>query len=92
VAPSIVWEILKKHGIDPAPRRRGPTWTAFLRTQAEAIIACDFFTADLLDRTKAYVMAAIEHATRRIHILGAHYLSHPRMGRPADQEPAHGPR
>ena len=26
VAPSTVWEILKKHGIDPAPRRSGPTW------------------------------------------------------------------
>ena len=75
VAPSTVWKILKKHGIDPAPRRSGPTWTAFLRSQAEAIIACDFFTVDLLDDTKAHVMAAIEHATRRIHILGA--TNHP---------------
>lgn len=71
VAPSTVWEILEKHGVDPAPRRSGPTWSAFLRSQAEAIIACDFFTVDLLDGTKAYVMAVIEHATRRIHILGA---------------------
>jgi len=71
VAPSTVWEILKKHGIDPAPRRGGPTWSAFLRSQAEAIIACDFFTVGLLDGTKAYVMAVIEHATRRIHVLGA---------------------
>ncbi|MBR7832210.1 integrase core domain-containing protein [Actinospica durhamensis] len=75
VAASTVWEILKKHGIDPAPRRDGPTWAQFLRSQAEAIIACDFFTVDLLDGTKAYVMAAIEHATRRIHILGA--TAHP---------------
>jgi putative transposase len=75
VAPSTVWEILKRHGVDPAPRRGGPTWTAFLRSQAEAIIACDFFTVDLLDGTKAYVMAVIEHATRRIHILGA--TAHP---------------
>lgn len=44
---------------------------AFLRSQAEVIIGCDFFTVDLLDGTKAYVMAVIEHATRRIHILGA---------------------
>ena len=28
------------------------------------------FTADLLDGTTAYVLAVIEHATRRIHILG----------------------
>ena len=71
VAPSTVWEILKKHGIDPAPRRSGPSWSQFLRFRAEAIIASDFFTVDLLDGTKAYVLAMIEHATRRIHILGA---------------------
>jgi putative transposase len=38
--------------------------------QAEVILACDFFTADLLDGTQAYVLAVIEHATRRIRILG----------------------
>ena len=46
------------------------TWPQFLRSQAEAILACDFFTADLLDGTQAYVLAVIEHATRRIRILG----------------------
>jgi putative transposase len=70
VAASTVWEILKKADIDPAPRRTGPTWSLFLRSQAEAILACDFFTADLLDGTQAYVLAAIEHASRRIRILG----------------------
>jgi Integrase core domain len=34
------------------------------------ILACDFFTADLLDGTQAHVLAVIEHATRRIRILG----------------------
>jgi hypothetical protein len=34
------------------------------------ILACDFFTAELLDGTQAYVLAVIEHATRRIRILG----------------------
>ena len=70
VSASTVWEILKKAGIDPAPRRTGPAWPQFLRSQAEAILACDFFTADLLDGTQAYVLAVIEHATRRIRILG----------------------
>jgi len=41
--------ILKKAGIDPAPRRSGPLWSQFLRPQAESILACSFFTADLLD-------------------------------------------
>src|SRR5450631_1953305 len=70
VAASTVWEILKANGIDPAPRRAGPTWPQFLRSQTDAILACDFFTADLLDGTQAHVLAVIEHATRRIRILG----------------------
>jgi len=75
IAPSTVWAILKKAGIDPAPRRSGPTWAQFLRSQAEAILATDFFTVDLLDGTTAYVLTMIEHATRRIRILGA--TAHP---------------
>jgi putative transposase len=42
----------------------------FLNSQAEAILACDFFSVDLFDGTQAYVLTAIEHATRRIRILG----------------------
>jgi len=70
VAASTVWEILKASGIDPAPRRTGPTWSQFLRSQAEGILACDFFSVDLLDGTQAYVLTVIGHATRRISILG----------------------
>src|SRR6266571_5006477 len=70
VAASTAWEILKNAGINPAPRRTAPTWSQFLRSQADAILACDFFTADLLDGTHAYVLAVIEHASRRIRILG----------------------
>jgi transposase len=70
VAASTVWEILRTIGIHPAPRRTGPTWSQFLRSQAEAILACDFFIVDLLDGTQAYVLTVIEHATRRIRILG----------------------
>ena len=54
-----VWEILRTNGIDPAPRRTGPTWSQFLRSQAEAILACDFFSVDLLDGTQAYVLTVI---------------------------------
>jgi putative transposase len=70
IAASTIWEILKTNGIDPAPRRTGPTWSQFLRSQAEAILACDFFIVDLLDGTQSYVLAVIEHASRRIRILG----------------------
>jgi putative transposase len=71
VAPSTVWQILKDAGISPAPRRDGPGWAEFLRSQAQGILALDFFTADLLNGAKVYVLAAIEHGTRRILILGA---------------------
>jgi putative transposase len=81
VAPSTVWEIITRAGIAPAPHRAGPTWAQFLHGQAQAIIltgdqiATDFFTVDLLDGTSAYVLAVIEHATRRIRILGV--TAHP---------------
>jgi putative transposase len=71
VAPSTVWQILKDAGISPAPRRDGPGWAEFLRSQAQAMLALDFFTADLLNGTKVYVLAIIEHGTRCVRILGA---------------------
>jgi hypothetical protein len=61
VAPSTVWQILKSAGINPAPRRDGPGWAEFLRSRAQGILALDFFTADLLNGTKAHVLAVIEH-------------------------------
>src|SRR6266699_1358012 len=39
VAPSTVREILHAAGIDPAPRRSGPTWRQFLHAQAAGILA-----------------------------------------------------
>ena len=70
VAPSHVWEILRTSGLQPGRQLNGPTWSQFLRSQADTILACDFFTADLPGGTQAHVLAAIEHATRRIRILG----------------------
>jgi putative transposase len=70
VAPSTVWQILKDAGIDPAPRRDGPGWAEFLRSQAQGILALDFFAADLLNGTKVYVLVAIEHGSRRVRVLG----------------------
>ena len=46
VAPSTVWEILHAAGIDPAPRRSGPTWRQFLHAQAARILAVDFLHVD----------------------------------------------
>jgi putative transposase len=54
VAPSTVWQIFKDAGIDPAPRRDGPGWAEFLRSQAQGILALDFFTADLVGADNAF--------------------------------------
>ena len=48
-----------------------PWWAEFLRSQAQGILALDFFTADLLNGTKVYVLAVIEHGSRRVRVLGA---------------------
>ena len=45
-APSTVWRILRDAGIDPAPKRSGQTWRAFLDAQAKTILAADFFHVD----------------------------------------------
>ena len=74
-AASTVWEILQQAGIDPAPERASTTWGSFLRSQADALRACDFFEAVTLGGARLYVLAVIEHASRRIRILGA--TSHP---------------
>jgi putative transposase len=75
VAASTVWEILHEAGVDPTPDRASTTWAAFLRSQAEALLACDFFETVTLTGARMYVLAVIEHATRRIRILGA--TAHP---------------
>src|SRR3981081_1200731 len=70
VGASTVWAILKRAGFDPCPRRSGPTWGEFLRAQAEGILACDFFHCDTVLLARLYCFAVVEHATRRVHILG----------------------
>jgi hypothetical protein len=78
VAPSTMWEILTTNGIEPAPHRDHQTWTTFLRLQAHAILAADFFETRTLTGARLYVLAVIEHATRRVRILGV--TAHPTAG------------
>jgi len=70
VAPSTVWEILRVAGINPAPRRSGPSWRQFLHAQAAGIVAVDFLHVDTVLLRRLHVLVFIEHGTRRMHLGG----------------------
>ncbi|MGR6318778.1 integrase core domain-containing protein [Micromonospora soli] len=75
VAASTVWKILHNAGVNPAPRRSGPTWEQFLTAQAHTILACDFFTVDTVALKRIYVLFFVEIATRQVHVVGV--TAHP---------------
>jgi hypothetical protein len=60
ITASTVWEILHAAGIDPAPRRSGPTWRHFLTAQAHDIIAPDFLVVETVLLQRLYVLVFIE--------------------------------
>ena len=70
VSASAIRATLRRHGLDPAPRRTGTSWQAFLRQQAAGIVACDFFTVDTIWLRRLYVLFFIELGTRRVHLAG----------------------
>src|SRR6266849_7079919 len=70
IAASTVWQILHAAGIDPAPRRSGPTWKQFLTAQARGILAVDFVHVDTVLLKRIYALIVIEHSTRRVHLAG----------------------
>ncbi|WP_446220039.1 integrase core domain-containing protein [Micromonospora sp. IBHARD004] len=75
VAASTVWKILHNAGVDPAPRRSGPTWKQFLTAHAHTILACDFVTVDTVLLKRLYVLFFVEIATRQVHVVGV--TAHP---------------
>ena len=70
LAPSSVWAILRRHGFDPSPGRRGPTWREFLKVRASSMMACDFFTVDTVLLRRLYVLLFIELDTRKVFVTG----------------------
>ena len=75
LAPASVWNILKRHGLDPSPDRSWPTWSQFLRAQATTMLACDFFTVDTVLLRRLYVLFFIQLDTRKVFVTGV--TSHP---------------
>jgi putative transposase len=70
ISASSVWAILKRHCIDPSPRRSGPTWAEFLAAQAKGLVACDFFHVDTVLLRRLYVLVFIHHESRLVRIAG----------------------
>lgn len=70
VGASTVWSVLKRRGIDPAPRRIGPTWQEFLKAQASTMVVCDFFHVDTVLFRRLYVLVFIDLHSRVVHLAG----------------------
>jgi len=74
VARETVRNILKEHGIVPAPeRRKRIPWSTFLKSHWDSIAAADFFTVEIWSRvglTRYYVLFFIKLSSRRVHVAG----------------------
>jgi hypothetical protein len=68
-ATSARW-MFRRHRLGPAPRRGGPSWTAFLRAPAGGLLAGDFLTMETVGLTRLYVLFVVEVERRRVHLVG----------------------
>ena len=68
ISATAIRNLLRSARLGPAPRRTGPSWTQFLRAQAQGVIACDFFTVETAWLRTLYVLLFIELSSRRIHL------------------------
>jgi putative transposase len=69
VGATTIRTLLRRNGFGPAPRGDGPSWTEFLRAQAEGILACDFFSVETAFLQTLYVLFFIDVGTRRVHVM-----------------------
>jgi putative transposase len=70
VSATSIRNLMQKHGEPTSPRRWRLSWREFLRAQASAIVATDYFTVDTWNLKRLYVLFFMELGTRRILLLG----------------------
>jgi len=74
IAPNTVKNILKRHGIEPAPdRQKRTSWKAFLKAHWDVMAATDFFTVEVWTPRGLltyYVLFVMQLKTRSIRIAG----------------------
>ncbi len=78
LSATTVRRILARRGLEPAPRRDGPTLREFLHAQIGGVLACDFFCVDTILLRRVYVLFFIELSTRRVHLAGVTRRPHGR--------------
>jgi putative transposase len=75
VSATSVRNLLRRHRFGPAPRRSGPSWSQFIRSQAAGTLACDFFHVDTVMLRRLYVLFFIEIERRKVFLAGV--TAHP---------------
>ena len=74
ISDQTVGNILKRHGLPPAPERKTTTtWKEFIRTHMDVLVATDFFTAEvwtLGGLVTYYVLFFIHLGSRKVHVAG----------------------
>jgi putative transposase len=70
VSATTIRPVLLRNGLRPAPRRASVTWRAFLRAQAAAIVAADFFTVETVRLKTRSILFSIELHTRQVRVVG----------------------
>ena len=70
VSATTVAKILRQAGLGPTGKRSGLSWRAFLRAQAQSMLAVDFLTVETIALQRLYVLFFIELGSRRVHLAG----------------------